>query len=85
METNNLPCALKAVLGVLTNSLNELEMSIRALIFSGMDHLWLPGALILVVPSSSKLRPKVGSYIVPLQGTGRDTDGERILNNREKP
>lgn len=72
METSNLPCALKAVLGVLTNSLNELVMSIRALIFSGTDHLWLPGALIPDVPSSSKLRPKVWTLHCP---TPRDRKG----------
>lgn len=38
METSNLPCPLKAVLGVLTNGLNQLVISIRALIFSGTDH-----------------------------------------------
>lgn len=55
METSNLLCALKAVVGVLRNSVNELVMSIRALIFRGMDHLWLPEALIPVLPSSSKV------------------------------
>lgn len=34
-----------------------------------------------VAPNSD---PKSGPYIVPLQGTGRDIGGERILNNREK-
>lgn len=66
METSNLLCALKAVVGVLTNSLNELEMSLRALIFMGKDHLWLQGALIPVVPSSSKLRPKVWTLHCPI-------------------
>lgn len=65
METSNLLCALKAVLGVLTNSLNGSVMSIRALIFSGMDHLWLPGALVPVVP---KLNPRSRPYIIPQKG-----------------
>lgn len=72
METSNLLCALKALLGVLTNSLNELVMSIGALIFSGMDHLGLPGALIPVVPSSSKLTPRVW---IPHCPTPRDRKG----------
>lgn len=49
METSNLLCALKTVVGALTNSLNESVISTRVLIFRGMDHLWLPGALIPVV------------------------------------
>lgn len=72
MEASNSPCAFKALLGVLTNSLDGLVVSIRALIFSGMEHLWLPGALILVVSSSSKLRPEVWSLHCP---TPRDRKG----------
>lgn len=79
METSNLPWPLKAGLGVLTNSSNQLVISIRALIFSGTDHSQLPGALIRVALSSSKIIPKICTLHCP---TLRDKKG---YWRREKP